>query len=77
MSFLKVGEINVKEKDDEVLKEIFHSRKPCVIHGLDIGPARSLWTAEYLGAKCGTREVKVHVCPTNRMDFINKNFVYR
>ena len=41
------------------------------------GPAPQLWTPEYLCQKCGGRLVKVHVCPTPRMDFINKNFAYK
>ena len=70
-----VLEIDVAEED--FIKNVYHLRKPCVIHGLDIGPAQALWTAEYLAAKCGAREVKVHVSPQQCMDFINKNFVYR
>lgn len=77
MSANLVREVSVKEKGIDVLQDVFQSRRPCLIHGVDIGPAQSLWTAEYLATKCGAREVKVHVCPCERMDFLNKNFVYK
>ncbi len=71
----RVLEINVSKED--FINNVYPLRKPCVIHGLDIGPAQTLWTADYLADKCGAREVKVHVCPYQCMDFINKNFAYR
>ena len=63
--------------EDDFMGEFYTLRKPCIIRNLDIGPAPKLWTAEYLSDKCGTREVKVHVCPHQAMDFINKNFAYK
>ena len=56
---------------------VYSSRKPCVLKELDIGRASSLWTADYLREKCGERSVRVHVTPETKMDFINRNFVYR
>ena len=77
MSANLVREVSAKEKDIDALQEVLQSRQPCLISGVDIGPAQSLWTAEYLATKCGAREVKVHVCPREHMDFLNKNFVYK
>ena len=65
---------------DEFVSFFYASREPCVLKGLDIGPAPDLWTTEYLMDKLGQDErepVKVHVCPHRCMDFINKNFLYR
>ncbi len=59
MSANLVREVSVKEKGIDVLQDVFQSRRPCLIHGVDIGPAQSLWTAEYLATKCGARAVKV------------------
>lgn len=60
------------------VSDLYASREPCVLKGVDLGPAPSLWTAEYLADRCGEqREVKVHVCPHRHMDFINKNFLYK
>ena len=55
----------------------FFQRQPAVLRGVDIGECRTKWTAEYLAAAGGSREVKIHVCPTHQMDFINKNFAYK
>ena len=55
----------------------FFQRQPAVLRGVDIGQCRTKWTAEYLAAVGGSREVKIHVCTTHQMDFINKNFVYK
>ena len=70
---------SVKEVTSEVdfLSIVYPIREPCVIHGLDIGCAPFTWSADYLSEKCGSREVKVHVCPHQCMDFINKNFAYK
>ena len=66
----------------DVSKEIFESevipkREPAILRGLDIGSARGKWTAEYLAQHGGERTVKIHVCPTGKMDFIRKNFAYK
>ena len=66
----------------EVTKEIFESeiaskREPAILRGLDIGTACGKWTPEYLAQNGGEKSVKVHVCPTGKMDFIHKNFAYK
>ena len=66
----------VSTKEDFLL-QVYPSRHPTVLRGFDLGPAPQLWTPEYLCHKCGRRPVKVHVCPTPRMDFLNKNFAYK
>ena len=55
----------------------FLQRQPAVLRGVDIGECGTKWTAEYLASVGGKREVKLHVCPTHQMDFINKNFAYK
>ena len=57
--------------------QILAKREPAVLRGLNLGSAVDKWTAKYLAESGRGRLVKVHVCPTPRMDFINKNFVYR
>ena len=68
--------VHISTKED-FLSQVYPSRHPTVLRGIDLGPAPQLWTPEYLCQKCGGRLVKVHVCPTPRMDFINKNFAYK
>lgn len=59
-------------------REILPAREPAVIRGLVLGECLSLWRdPEYLMKKGGDKEVSVHVSTEDRMDFINKNFVYR
>jgi hypothetical protein len=59
-------------------REILPAREPAVIRGLVLGDCLSLWRdPEYLMKKGGDKEVSVHVSTEDRMDFINKNFVYR
>lgn len=65
-----------------VTKDIFESdiaskRKPALLRGLHIGSACGKWTPEYLAQHGGEKTVKVHVCPTGKMDFIHKNFAYK
>ena len=57
--------------------EISAKREPAILRGLDIGSACSKWSPEYLAQCGGEKTVKIHVCPTGRMDFIHKNFVYK
>ena len=66
------------DSPEQFLSVVYPSREPCILHGVDIGPAPSLWTIDYLSKICGhDRNVKVHVCPQRHMDFIGKNFMYR
>ena len=66
------------DSPEQFLSVIYPSREPCILRGVDIGPAPSLWTADYLSQICGhDHNVKVHVCPQSHMDFIGKNFMYR
>lgn len=65
-----------------VTKEVFESeispkRRPAILRGVDIGEATAKWNADYLSQQGHNKEVKVHVCPTGKMDFIHKNFVYK
>ena len=62
---------------DEFKKKAGTSRKPYLLKKLNIGPAPSLWTPEYLRDRCGERSVRVHVTPVTLMDFMKKNFLYR
>lgn len=67
---------------ENVVKECFEAeisvkREPAVLRGLDLGSAVEKWTPGYLAERGREKPVKVHVCPSPQMDFINKNFVYR
>ncbi|XP_059417909.1 tRNA wybutosine-synthesizing protein 5 [Carassius carassius] len=59
------------------LGDIYPLRKPAVLKRVPLGPCVCAWTVSYLAQKGGDREVKVHVSPEPRMDFLHKNFVYR
>lgn len=57
---------------------IYQLNKPALLKNIDLGAAVSLWDSpDYLIARCRDKQVKVHVSPTLRMDFIGKNFIYR
>ena len=71
-----IEEVRVSSPED-FQTFVYASRRPCLLKGLDIGRAPSLWTADYLCERCGERSVRVHVTPEPRMDFINRNFIYR
>jgi len=75
-SKLEVPVVNVRSRV-EFEKLVYCNRKPAVLRGFDLGAAPQLWTASYLRDACGDIPVKVHVCPTNKMDFISKNFAYK
>ncbi|GJD01968.1 leucine carboxyl methyltransferase [Colletotrichum higginsianum] len=58
------------ETAEEFLK-ILEAGKPVVIEGSDIGPCKSIWSADYL-----VNNVSVHESATEKMDFNAKNFRY-
>ena len=73
---LQVPVMDVKNRAEfETL--VYCNRKPAVLRGFDLGAAPQLWTASYLRDACGDIPVKVHVSPTNKMNFISKNFAYK
>ena len=73
---LQVPVVNVKTRAE--FETLVHcNRKPAVLRGFDLGAAPQLWTTNYLSDTCGDIPVKVHVSPTNKMDFISKNFAYK
>lgn len=59
------------------LSEIYPARKPAVLRGVELGDAVRTWCPEYLSTTVGDRPVKVHVCPSEKMDFVKKNFAYK
>jgi tRNA wybutosine-synthesizing protein 3 len=54
------------------------TRVPCVLTGLDLGPAPWLWSPAHLAAKpsVAAADVSVHVCDSPHLDFVRKNFKY-
>lgn len=52
-------------------------REPALLRGTDIGECTTKWTTEYLSEKIGALDVKVHVSQHARLDFVNKNFLYK
>ena len=56
---------------------VYPTRRPTVLKGVPLGSAPSLWTPDYLSERCGAQPAKLHVSPVPRMNFIQKNFVYR
>ena len=75
MSTSAVPIIRLSTKD-EFLGQVYPTRKPAILRGVDLGPATQLWTPEYL-CQCWKGTVKAHVCPVPQMDFIKKNFAYK
>ena len=59
------------------LSEVYPLRKPAILRGVELGDAVRTWTPEYLSSTVGSRPVKVHVCPSDKMDFVKKNFAYK
>ena len=55
------------------------SREPCVLTGLDIGPAPWLWSPQHLATKpaVAAADVSVHVSETPHLDFVRKNFKFK
>ncbi|XP_068688938.1 tRNA wybutosine-synthesizing protein 5-like [Montipora foliosa] len=79
MSFMVKKHVEVYS---EVTEEMFETsispkRMPAIIRKLDIGRAPDKWTPQYLSQHGADKSVKVHVCPTGKMDFIHKNFAYK
>ena len=55
-------------------------REPFVLRGFELGDCLRKWTdTEYLQRAVGHKPVKIHVASADagRMDFLNKNFLYR
>ena len=54
-------------------------REPCVMTGLDIGPAPWTWSPAHVASVPGVREseVSVHVSDTPHLDFVRKNFKFK
>ena len=54
------------------------AREPCVLTGLDLGPAPWTWSPEHLASKPGvaSAEVSVHVSASPHLDFVRKNFTF-
>ena len=71
---MRVFSVSTREQFES---EVYPSRQPAVIRGVDLGRAPSVWSPEYLCDKCGARPVRVHVSPVQQMDFISKNFAYK
>ncbi|KAL0278797.1 UNVERIFIED_CONTAM: hypothetical protein PYX00_000502 [Menopon gallinae] len=61
----------------ELIMERTKERKPFLIRNFDIGPCKSEWTPEYMSQKMGSTPVKIHVSIHPKLDFINKNFLYK
>ena len=60
------------------ISSIYESRRPAVLKGIELGEAVDKWTPQYLATSHEADiPVKVHVCATAQMDFLQKNFVYR
>lgn len=62
---------------EEFIEQIQSKRKPVVIRGLVIGDCSKKWNPEYLINHIGHLEAKIHVSTDSRMDFLNKNFLYK
>ncbi|XP_049831261.1 tRNA wybutosine-synthesizing protein 5-like [Schistocerca gregaria] len=59
------------------INSIWNRREPALLRGINIGECTAKWTTEYLSEKIGPLDVKVHVSQHEKLDFINKNFVYK
>ncbi|BDA41177.1 probable tRNA wybutosine-synthesizing protein 5 at C-terminar half [Coccomyxa sp. Obi] len=72
---------HIAKTREEFEKCISAKKKPLVLKGVDLGPAVTRWSGDYLKSlPCSsTTLVSVHVCPdpAGRMDFVHKNFEFR
>ncbi|XP_055351200.1 tRNA wybutosine-synthesizing protein 5-like [Paramacrobiotus metropolitanus] len=58
--------------------DIQAQRQPAVLRGIPIGACAEKWTAAYLAQQVGRdKPVSVHESSSNRLRFLDKNFVYR
>ncbi|XP_076306272.1 tRNA wybutosine-synthesizing protein 5-like [Tachypleus tridentatus] len=62
---------------ETLINEIYPQRVPAVLKNINIGKCTEKWTAGYLAEQVGNQPVKVHVSTSTKLDFINKNFLYR
>jgi tRNA wybutosine-synthesizing protein 5 len=63
---------------DTFALEVYPRRKPVVLCGLDLGDAPSKWTPDYLATTTPSkRQASVHVCPDERLSFVDRNFVFK
>lgn len=62
---------------EDFQEKVSKLREPAILCGLDLGRAPKLWNPQYLSGKCSNNPVKVHVCPVQQMNFVNKNFAYK
>lgn len=62
---------------EEIVRLKMTDRKPLLIRNWDIGSCVKDWTSEYVSNKVGSEPVKIHVAKDEKMDFINKNFIYK
>lgn len=60
----------------DILSKI-QERSPLIIKKWDIGPCVDKWNWDYVSKQVGSEPVKVHVSKSQKMDFINKNFLYK
>lgn len=67
----------IENSSVEEVKIKILSRKPFIIKNWDIGPCVHKWTYKYVASKVGNQLVKIHVCENSKMDFLNKNFLYK
>jgi len=66
-------------------QQVFGSREPAVLTGLELGPCHGGWSAERLAAaRCTAKSVSVHVCASPTVDLAGhrapntpRNFVFR
>lgn len=70
-------EIYKYTNEDDFRAYIDVHRKPVVIRNIDIGECQQTWSTHYLTEKLGKMDVKVHVSPVGRMNFLHKNFTYK
>ena len=62
---------------EEFQEQVCRLREPAILCGLDLGCAPAKWSPEYLKSKHSKNAVKIHVCPQQQMDFVNRNFAYK
>ena len=72
-------DVSIRE-ECQTLRAVLSQRLPCVISGGDIGPCRTLWTADFLQnfPEAKSNDVSVHVCkePSGQLSFVPRNFSF-
>ncbi|XP_067929165.1 tRNA wybutosine-synthesizing protein 5-like [Watersipora subatra] len=77
MSSKEIPVVLTEKLDEQFFQSRTSKRSPIIFRGVDIGSCRLKWNADYLADAIGDHEVKIHVSSQSKLDFVNRNFLYK